>query len=314
MTRSNVRLVISILACCSVASACSNAPGGPTITDDPQSGARLVLDPPAVLHVGDAPVPIETHAYLADGRVTDLASAKCRPVWSSSASNIADVTDGIIRPNSVGDAQIHVECGSLQAATTVRVRRLITGMVKGRDSNLPIPGATVTVVGSDEQGSEVRTDASGSFVLSAGNEVDARASAAGFNTAEQHASVSQSDLQFFLEQQMLTVSWSGTFETEMFRKRIPAGSLDGFVFDTQNPGRITLTIEAGCITSGTYDDYAAILYSQTKPVLSIFAAQPSKRQTATRILLADSYTLRLSDQNVYASVGCPWHLELTRPN
>jgi hypothetical protein len=318
MTLSILRFAV-ILPAFSLSLACSNAPSEPSVTDAPQSDARLVIDPPAVLYVGDAPAAIQTHAYLSDGRIADLASAKCVPVWSSSAANVAAVTDGFVRPNSVGDAEIHLECGPLRATATVRVRRWVSGIVKGRDSNLPIAGAVVTIVGSDEPGSEIRTDASGRFMLSAGNEVDAQASAAGFSTSIQHASASQSDLQFLLDQQMLAFIWSGTFQLEekgTWKKRIPAGSLDGFVFETLNSGRIALTIEAGCNTTGTYDDFGVSLYSRSKLVLGIgasFYGGSIQRQTATAILPADTYTLRLSDSNFYASVGCAWHLELTRP-
>ncbi len=102
------------VACLVAATACdqqsptlptTQPPIVPTPVSDPVI-ARLIIDMPPLVHLGDAPTKAIARVLFADGSTGDLPSSHCVPTWSSSSPEVAGVADGIVDVKEVGDVVI----------------------------------------------------------------------------------------------------------------------------------------------------------------------------------------------------------------
>jgi hypothetical protein len=188
--------------------------------------------------------------------------------------------------------------------------RLLTGTIFAGDSNQPIEGAVVSIVGGTDS---TRTDGAGRFKIPApAAALELPAGAAEFNTVRQPIELTQANVQLTLEPTILTFRWNGDFGSNGGR-RVPEGMLDGFDFETRHTAEISLALSAACPTSGTYDDFDAWL---EQGVRKVFGVSPGKAFTVDRrsmTLPPGAYRVNLKSGSFYAKPGCTWQLELARP-
>jgi hypothetical protein len=123
----------------------------------------------------------------------------------------------------------------------------------------------------------------------------------------------------------LTQQWNGTLESNYgyggngpIRTQI-IGWPGDFVFETRRTAAVTLTLETGCGTSGTYTDF--VVYVLTEPqgdsVLNLptngnGGHGPPFRYFMSRVLPPGHYRLGMWI-NGFLGHGCPWSLTLSRP-